>query len=334
MSELSPSPPTDWAKALTGPILVLGAGGFIGSNLVRRLLPSRSDVYAVVRRLPAWRLPQIGAGHLMAVNLANRVEMEVMIASIRPATVFYCAAYGAHSFEADSDRIYETNFLSMTRMIELLQDSPLAAFVHAGSSSEYGTNCAGPEEHEPKCPNSPYAVSKVATSYLITYAGQTLKMPVVNLRLYSVYGPYEDSSRLIPTLVKHGLDGKYPPLVSPHTSRDFVYVDDVCTAFLMAAARMSPELYGWSFNIASGIHTTIRSLAETARSVFGIQHSAEFGTMPGLKWDLSNWYGCPRKTREILGWTAQTPLYEGLRLTADWVRSLGPDGLETLTKRA
>jgi nucleoside-diphosphate-sugar epimerase/glycosyltransferase involved in cell wall biosynthesis len=329
---------TDLAATLKGPILVLGGGGFVGANLVQRLLRTRSDVVAVVRRLPAWRLADLDRRHLLEVDLTSAAELRQMVEAVRPRTVFDCAAYGAYSFETDTDLIYRTNFTGLVTLAGLLQpgnmaDHDLAAFVHAGSSSEYGTNAAGPLETDPALPNSHYAVSKVAASQFIAYAGQTLRMPMVNLRLYSVYGPLEDTSRLMPNLVRHGLDGDYPPFVSPETSRDFVYVDDACEAFIRAAARMTPDIYGQSFNIGTGARTTMRDLAETARAVFGLAQPASFGTMIGRHWDVDAWFAAPDKASRLLGWTAATPLAEGLRRTADWVASLGPDGLAGLTKR-
>jgi nucleoside-diphosphate-sugar epimerase/glycosyltransferase involved in cell wall biosynthesis len=323
----------DWAAALKGPILVLGGGGFVGANLVERLLQTRSDVIAVVRRLPTWRLARLESKHLIEVDLTSAAEVRQMVEAVRPRTVFDCSAYGAYPFETHSELIYRTNFNSLVTLVELLDRNLLSAFVHAGSSSEYGSNSAGPSEAAVLLPNSDYAVSKAAAALFISYAGKTLGLPIVNLRLYSVYGPLEDASRLIPNLVKHGLEGRYPPFVSPETSRDFVYIGDVCEGFLVAAARLTPELYGESFNIGSGGRTTIRDLAETARMVFGIDRPPEFGSMPGRSWDLEEWYAAPVKAATLLGWSATTSLADGLRRTADWVRSLGGAGLEGLTKR-
>jgi nucleoside-diphosphate-sugar epimerase/glycosyltransferase involved in cell wall biosynthesis len=329
----APARDVDWAVPLKGPILVLGGGGFVGANLVQRLLQTRSDVVAVVRRLPAWRLAGLDSKNLIEVDLTSIAEMREMVEAVRPRTVLDCSAYGAYSFESDAQLIYQTNFNTLVALVELLDKGRLASFVHAGSSSEYGSNSAGPSEAEPLVPNSHYAVSKAAAALFISHAGKTLGLPIVNLRLYSVYGPLEDASRLIPNLVKQGIEVSYPPFVSPETSRDFVYVGDVCEAFLIAAARLTPDLYGESFNIGSGVRTKIRDLAETARHVFGIDKPADFGSMPGRAWDLDEWYADPVKAARLLGWSATTSLADGLRLTADWVRSLGPGGLEGLTKR-
>jgi nucleoside-diphosphate-sugar epimerase/glycosyltransferase involved in cell wall biosynthesis len=323
----------DLAATLKGPVLVLGGGGFVGANLVNRLLRTRQDVTAVVRRLPAWRLAGIDRQHILEVDLTSPAELRQMVKAIRPRTIFDCSAYGAYSFETDTDLTYRTNLNALVTLAGLLEGDDLAAFVHAGSSSEYGTNAAAPQENEPSLPNSHYAVSKLAASQFIVYAGKTLRLPIVNLRLYSVYGPLEDSSRLIPNLVRHALDGVYPPFVSPETSRDFVYVDDVCEAFIRAAALMTPALYGESFNIGTGVRTTMRDLAAIAGETFALQQAAAFGTMSERQWDLSTWYAATGKATQQLGWAYETALADGLRRTADWVQSLGPGGLAGLTKR-
>ncbi len=323
----------DWALALRGPIIVLGAGGFVGANLLRRILASRSDVFGVARKLPVWRLTGIDDKHLLEVEMTNGGEVRSLIDYVKPATIFDCISYGAYSFETDWQQIYETNFLSLVRLTEQMRDGRFAALVHAGSSSEYGLNCAAPVESSVLLPNSHYAVSKNAAQSYISYAGKCLSVPIVNLRLYSVYGPYEDASRLIPNVVRHGLERRYPPLVNPDISRDFVHVDDVCEAFLLAAARMTPEIYGESFNIGTGQRTTIREVAETARRAFGIEAAPQFGAMPARAWDLGDWYSNPTKALEKLGWSAKIGFADGLQATADWFRAIGPIDPEAMTKK-
>jgi dolichol-phosphate mannosyltransferase len=320
--------------ALRGPIVVLGAGGFIGANLFRRILATRTDVFAVVKKLPVWRLDDIDQRYLLEVDVTNAGELRLLVDSVKPATIFNCASYGAYSFEIESEQIYKTNFLLLVTLVSLVRERPMAAIIHAGSSSEYGLNCAGPAESTPLLPNSDYAVSKAAAANFISYAGKTLGIAIANLRLYSVFGPYEDSSRLIPNLVVRGLSKEFPPLVNPDISRDFVYVDDVSEAFLVAAARLTPELYGESFNIGSGCRTTIREAAETAQKVFGIAAPPQFGGMSERAWDLSNWFANPEKAKSRLGWTVKTSFEDGLRLTADWFRAYGIADLDKMTKRS
>jgi dolichol-phosphate mannosyltransferase len=325
--------PGDWVRALRGPILVLGAGGFVGANLLRRLLKYREDVFGVVRTLPAWRLDGIDRRHILEADLIDLAATRNLVANVRPSTFFDCIAYGAYSFETDQELIYRTNFTALVQLMELLADTGFTAFVHAGSSSEYGTNSAGPLEEASLQPNSHYSVSKAAASNYISYVGNIRRLPVLNLRLYSVYGPLEDLSRLIPNLVAKGLKGAFPPLVDPNTSRDFVYIDDVCDAFVHAAARLTPDIYGQAFNIGTGRATTIREVAKVAGDVFAIREEPIFGSMAGRSWDLPDWYAAPGKAERLLNWTAKTDLATGLKLTSEWVRSL--EGLDAgaMTKR-
>lgn len=309
-------------RALHGPILITGASGFIGANLFKAVAAVRSDVYAAVRRSKNWRLADVGDEQLIAIDLNDFVATKNLINGLRPQTIFDCAAYGAYSFEEDGGLIYQTNFQSIVNLVGLLEGRQFAALVHAGSSSEYGTNCTAPPEDCVCEPNSHYAVSKVAISTYLRYVGKQKSFPCVNLRLYAVYGPYEDTSRLIPTLLRTAIGGKLPPFVDPRTSRDFIHVDDVSAAFVQAATAMQPGLYGESFNIGTGIKTTIAELAATARRVFNVADEPRFGSMEGRAWDLADWYADPRKAIAQLGWKPVIGLEQGLRSTAEWVKTL------------
>jgi nucleoside-diphosphate-sugar epimerase/glycosyltransferase involved in cell wall biosynthesis len=323
----------DYIRALRGPILVTGASGFVGANLYKTIASVRDDVYAVVRHAKGWRLSGVSDERIVAVDLNDAVASKNLVDSMVPQTVLDCMAYGAYSFETNASLIYQTNFQSLVNLVELLAERRIAAYVHAGSSAEYGTNCAAPGESDRSEPNSPYAVSKVAAAGYLQFMGSYRNFPCVNLRLYSVYGPLEDTSRLIPNLLHHALVGELPPFVDPLTSRDFVHVDDICAAFVMAAAKIHPGLYGESFNIGSGKKTTIADLAETTRQLFGIRKEPQFGTMAARAWDLSDWYSDPRKAAIKLDWHAKVALSDGLRSMADWVRSLSEDDFNTATKK-
>jgi nucleoside-diphosphate-sugar epimerase/glycosyltransferase involved in cell wall biosynthesis len=310
-------------KSLQGPVLVLGASGFVGANLLRLILNHRSDVYGTASRLPAWRLGDVCRSNIREVDLLADSNVDELLDTIQPRTIFDCVAYGGYSFETDSQLIYDTNFNLVSRLLQRLQNRNIACYLHAGSSSEYGDNASGPEEDANTEPNSHYAVSKVAASNLIRYYGKKLGFPCVNLRLYSVYGPGEDSSRLIPNIVRHALDGTLPDFVNPEVSRDFLFVDDCSAAFIDVAQQLKPQIYGESFNIGSGQKTTIHDMAFLARDVFGIATEPSFG-MASRTWDVTDWFANTNKVRTTIGWSPQVGLREGLLRTADWYLNL-PD---------
>jgi len=321
-------------KNLIGPILVIGASGFVGANILRRCLKNREDVVGTIFSGDSWRLSDIPVANISFLNLQDPLSVLSLFNRLRPKTVFDCSSFGAYSFEQDFERIHSTNYLSFIRIMEDLAEFDLSAYIHAGSSSEYGLNASGPAETDSLVPNSHYAVSKAATSQAIAYYGKVRGFPVVNLRLYSVYGPYEDSSRLIPVLCKNSIEGKLPMFAHFDTSRDFVHVDDVISAFVDASLRMCPEIAGESFNIGTGVRTTFTSLAILTRQLFNIQAEPEFSPAFGRAWDVNNWYANPKKAEVVLGWTAKIRLEDGLIYTRDWWKNyLNNSDFLKLTKK-
>ncbi|MGI6240900.1 MAG: NAD-dependent epimerase/dehydratase family protein [Candidatus Omnitrophota bacterium] len=292
----------------------------------------RNDVFAVVRNRPAWRLNTALPDRILEVDITDFAAVRNLIETIKPQTVFDCVAYGAYSFEEDARLIHRTNFTALVDFIEMLSKSPFAAYIHAGSSSEYGLNCAGPAEDAPLRPNGHYSVSKAAMAQYVHFSGVIRGLPIVNLRLYSVYGTLEDTSRLMPNLVFKAIRGQYPPFVNPEISRDFIYITDVCSAFIQAAVRLHPGMYGASFNIGTGTATTIRELASITKKTFAISGDPEFGSMPERKWDLVNWYANPAKAREEFGWFAKVGVAQGLELMRPWIASLSDDDFAKRTK--
>jgi dolichol-phosphate mannosyltransferase len=303
---------------LEGPIVVFGAGGFIGANLVRCILQYRSDVYAVTSKpfIP-WRLDDINPNNVLHCNITKKAQIARIFSEHRFKTIFDLAAYGAYSKQSDVELTYETNFIGLLNLLEVSSQFAINAFVHAGSSSEYGLNAAAPKEDAPLQPNSHYAVTKAGAAHMIKFYGTIKEMPVMNIRYYSVYGPYEEPDRLVPVLIDKGMKGGYPPLVQPDISRDFIYVDDAILATLLCATKIQ-SVKGQSLNVASGKKTTIRDIASTIKDIFSINTEPEWGDFPNRKWDLKEWYGDASAAKQLLGWENETSLKDGLTKTYEW----------------
>lgn len=315
----------DEARKLQGPIWVVGAAGFIGAKLFFSLSRLRPDVYAVSRQIDSsWRLLHCPYPNRLALDITQMRDVAEAVKKHRPRTVFNLSAYGAYERQNQVDRIHRVNYEGTLNLVQALQEHGCDAFVQAGSSSEYGLNSAGPAEDAELTPNSDYAVSKAAISHLLGYYGRSKSFPCAHLRLYSVYGPWEERDRLIPTLVRLGLQGHYPPFVNPAISRDFVHIDDCTRAFVLAATVGCRTRPGRIYNIATGRKTTLGDTALLARDLFGIAEQPAFGAMPNRKWDLPDWFGNPTRARTELGWEARIAFPAGLRLTADWEREAAP----------
>ncbi len=315
-------------KALKGPILIIGASGFIGARLFFSLARRRNDVFAASRDPGAgWRFARrpsfFDEKQLVSLDITREDQVRDLFASLKPRTIFNLSAYGAYERQQQVERIHAVNYMGTLNLMLAAREFGCDAFVQAGSSSEYGLNCTNASEQSELVPNSDYAVSKAGASYLIKYFGRIHSVPAAHLRLYSIYGPWEERDRLLPRLVQAGLEGRYPPLAGPKISRDFVYVDDATAAFVRAALTVCRHEPGLTVNVASGVRTTLEEVAQAAQAEFKLSEGPTFGTMQNRRWDLSNWYGNPELARDKMKWAFTVDFKKGLALTADWERRAG-----------
>ncbi len=309
----------DKIKKLEGPIFVFGASGFIGANIVNDIFTVRNDIFAITHDAnSAWRLKLVDtpAKNILHCDITSSSSVKNIFDKYKPKTVFNLAAYGAYSKQSDTKLIYETNVNGTVNILDNCVG--INAYIHAGSSSEYGTNSAAPSENDTLEPNSHYAASKVSAAYIIKYYADYKNVPGINLRLYSIFGYWEEPDRLMPVIIEKARAGEYPQLVEKEISRDFVFVTDAVEAFIDAALNMSPQIKGKSFNICSGIKTTLGQLVDVIRAEFNITAEPAWGKMQNRKWDLKDWYGNPENTNTELGWVAKTTLIEGIRATRKW----------------
>jgi nucleoside-diphosphate-sugar epimerase len=301
--------------------LVTGAEGFLGANLVRALLAAGHEVTAISRPGGApWRLREVASElRVLELDLRDAGGIEPVLAASTPEWVFHLAAHGAYSWQTDVRQMIDVNVAATAALLAAARNVGVQAFVNVGSSSEYGLKRHPPREDERLEPNSHYAVTKAAGTHLTALAAAG-GLPAVTLRLYSIYGPWEDPGRLMPALVREASRGGLPPLVGPDTARDFVYVEDCCLALMEAARRGARGGRPATLNIGSGRQTRLDELVELARRVLDVAEIPEWATMSQREWDTNVWVSDPRAAFEHLGWTASTGLGEGLARMAAWLR--------------
>lgn len=298
--------------------LVTGASGFVGANLVRRLLRDGHDTHVLLRPgHQSWRLEEIATHlHRHAVDLTDRDEVLRIVRQVRPEQVFHLAAYGAYSSQIGFARMVEVNLNGTVSLLDACAEVGVEAFLYTGSSSEYGYKDHAPREDEVLEPNSHYAITKAAATHYCQFAARTAGVNAVCVRLYSIYGPYEEPTRLIPTLIAHGLRGTLPPLVSPTTARDFVYIDDAVDAMILLAGQTMRR--GAVYNLCTGIQTSMAQVVETARRLMGITAEPVWSSMERRSWDTDIWVGSPALMEKEVGWRAKVDFAEGLRRTMEW----------------
>jgi dolichol-phosphate mannosyltransferase len=302
-----------------GSVLVTGAAGFIGANLVRRLLRDGREVHAIVRRSSdLWRLKDARDRLVLHTGDCDDADfVRETLAAALPESVFHAAAHGGYSWQGEADQIIRSNALGTVRLLDACVAADVDRFVHIGSSSEYGIYERPTKEDDLPRPNSLYAVTKLAATNYAMHIAERHGMPVVVARLYSVYGPWEDPARFVPALVSACLAGRLPPLGDPEVSRDFVFVDDCVDALLRAESSTAGT--GQVVNVSSGSATTLRELVTLARDVFDVRAEPVWHSHPGRAWDSKTWVGDNSRALDLWSWSTTTDLRSGLEATADWL---------------
>jgi nucleoside-diphosphate-sugar epimerase len=300
-------------------VLITGAGGFIGSNLIRKLLTEKYEVHAIVRETTnLWRLRDIESHCTMHIgDLGDKIWVQTLIEKVRPDIVIHTAQYGGYPFQKDVEKTIKTNFVSTTHLIDAAQKVGVERFINTGSSSEYGKKLAPMNEGDLLEPNSVYGVAKAASTLYAVHCGREEKLPIVTLRLFSVYGPWEEPGRLMPTVMLRALDHKELELVSPAIARDFVYMDDVVDAYMAVVEKKVPP--GAILNICTGIQQTLKDVADNLSHAVGTKLNVKW-TGKGRSFDTDMWVGDGTHTKKLLGWHPRFALRKGIAEMLAWMR--------------
>ena len=301
--------------------LVTGATGFIGSQIVRRLIANGEEVHIIIRKAARlWRIEGMldrVTCHLS--DLSDLDELTKLVAEVKPRIIYHLATYGAYSYQNEPDKMIHTNILGTWNLLKASAHIDYELFVNTGTSSEYGFKELPMKETDLLQPASHYAVTKSSQTLLCLHVAREGKRPIVTLRPFSVYGPYEEPTRFVPTLMKALLLKEKLNLVSPTISHDHIYVEDVVDIYLMVD-RLT-QFAGDIFNVGTGIQSSIKDVAEVAARVTGETADFKWGEMKPRMWDTDNWVADISKARQSLNWSPKVSLEKGLSLMWEWFKS-------------
>jgi len=300
--------------------LVTGAAGFIGANLVRTLLLNGVDVHALVRPTTGVsRLADLlGDVRLHRADLTDARAVSGVLAASSPSTVFHLAAASGHprGARARAATLQDT-VIGTSTLLEATAPLTLGRFVHFGGSTEYGHKRRPIAEAEAPAPVTFRGAAKAAATMLALQFAYEANRPVTILRPFSVYGPWEDRSRLVPTAILAALAGAELPLVE-WPRRDFVFVEDVVDAALRAAAADLPA--GEVVNVGTGTDTSNAELVEALARAAGVTVRVLPAASQARPWDTDTWVADSSKAERLLGWRAAHSLEDGLAKTFEWFR--------------
>lgn len=304
-------------------VLVTGADGFIGSHLTERLLDSGAEVSVFVRyaskQLSLRNLSHVqGRLNVIRGNLSSP-ESQKLIRQSKPEVIFHLAAdaFVPHSF-SNPVEVSESNLLGTIHVLEASRDLDLDQLVCTSSSEIYGSALTEKiSESHPLNPTSPYAASKAACDLYCRSYWNTYGLPVSIIRPFNTYGP-RHTYDVIPKFISLALKDQALPINgSGEQSRDFMYVSDAVSAFLLMAS--SKKAIGQAVNFGTGqdysINETAQKIIQFSGSKSKIVHiEARIAEVSRLTCDYS-------KARQLFGWNPVISLDEGLKKNIEWAKA-------------
>ena len=297
-------------------ILVTGAAGFIGAQVVRSLLSAGHEVGALVSpHSAAERLQEVsGRIALLRGDLYDQDSVRAVIAAWPPEVCLHFAWYVEPGKYLSSLR--NTDALAATlRLISLLGEAGCRRFVGAGTCFEYDVEQGWLHEAGPTLPETLYAAAKLSACLTGAQAASAVGMQFAWARLFYMYGPREYPQRVVPALILSLLAGEAFPATLGKQVRDYLCLEDVASAFAVLAKVEAEGI----FNLASGVPITIAHLLNTTAEIIGQADLLKLGAVPYRQWEPR--FICGDNSRLCgLGWEPQFTLEEGLRAAVEWWR--------------
>jgi nucleoside-diphosphate-sugar epimerase len=267
-----------------------------------------------------WRIkPVLGRARLHRLDLRDKAGVEKTISKIRPRIIFHCATYGGYPRQQDLDSIIQSNVTGTVNLLEACIKFKFDCFVNSGSSSEYGIKQAPMKETDLPEPASAYGAAKASATLFCQAVAKREGLPLVTLRLFSPYGYYEDAGRLIPQVITSCLNKKGPRLSSPYSVRDFVFIEDVISAYLKAG-QQGDKIGSQVFNIAGGRQYSVGQVADKIIKLIPSAVKPLWGSILNPRIEPRCWEADIRKASKLLKWEPACSLESGLKKTVQWFK--------------
>ncbi len=310
-------------------VLVTGAGGFIGSHLVERLVRLGASVRAFVRynsRADPGLLKLVSADTISSVELiaGDLRDPDALRKAIRGCGhVFHLGALISIPYSyLHPVEVVESNVIGTLNMLLACRDFEVQRLIHTSTSEVYGTARRVPiDESHPLQGQSPYSASKIGADKLVESFYCSYQVPVVTVRPFNTYGPRQSARAVIPTIITQALTNRTIRLGNLETIRDFTFVEDTVDGFMRAAVAGGVD--GLTFNLGTGSEISIGSLTEKIVHKTGTQANIEIDAerLRPEKSEVLRLLSDNSLARQRLDWSPSVSLDDGLDKTIEWIKS-------------
>jgi dTDP-glucose 4,6-dehydratase len=308
-------------------VLITGGAGFIGSNFVRQLLQYYPEYQVFVLDALTYAgnlsnfsktLRRNARFFFWQGNVRDREVAEKLVSQVDQIVHFAAETHVDNSIY-NTDDFIDTDVKGTQILLDAARKYPVERFVHISTSEVYGTALMEPmDESHPLNPRSPYASAKAGADRLVYSYYCTFDLPVVIMRPFNNYGPYQHVEKVIPCFITQSLqDLRLPVHGTGESSRDWVYVEDDGKAIARALTVDLKNVKGEAINIGTGVATSVITIAKMILDKLQKPQSLieRVYERPG---QVKTHVADASKAEKLLGWKVETDFETGLERTIEW----------------
>ena len=287
--------------------LVVGGTGFLGYHICKQALKRKYIVHSLSLTKPKKKrkLKKVFyyKGDLKKIHTLKKINNSYDF-------VFNASGYGGISNKDNNKKIYNTHYFGLKNIIEKTKGPKLKKFIQFGSSNEYG-NCNAPQKETMICkPKNSYGLAKYRCTKLLLNMYKKKKFPFVILRLFQVYGPYQNENRIIPYVIRKSKKNEEIIITKGEQNRDFCYIDDVIDAIFKCLnnKKANGEIINLGLGKSIKIKNVVMIIINKLRGGKPL-----FGKKKLKVKENSSLYPSIRKAKKILRWSPKTTFTQGLK---------------------
>ena len=300
-------------------ILLTGGTGFVGSHLLEELLNLNKKVILLKRSFSnTWRINEFIKNKNLILKNIDEEKLDKIFKEYDIQGVFHLASFIERNPKLeDIGKMIETNISFPTQLLENSIKNDVKFFINTGTCMEYDLNNSPLSETSEIKPFNLYAASKISFENILKYYCENSDLKCSTVKLFTPYGPKDNESKITPYLIINSIRNNKILIKSPSKKLDFIYVKDVVEAYIHLMNKITTFNNYESFNIGTGIGTSIKDLLKIIEFYTGENKKVSYENVEDDQVWCSN-----EKIKGKINWNPTTKLEDGIKITIDYYNQL------------
>lgn len=300
-------------------IVLTGGTGFVGSHLLEKLLDLNKKVILLKRSFSnTWRINELMNNKNLVLKNTDEERLNEIFDNYDIEGIFHLATFAQRTHDSEHvQEMIDSNISFPTQILENSVNNDVKFFINTGSFSEYKLSNSPISESSKIESFNLYASTKTAFENILKFYHDKYDLNCATLKLFTPYGPKDDEIKITPYLIINSIKKEDILIKSPNKKLDFIYVKDVVDAYISLLENISKLHEYNSFNVGTGIGTTIKDVLGIIESNLGKNKNVDFGNLEDDQVWCSN-----KKIRDKINWVPKTNIDDGIKFTIDYYNKI------------